>query len=115
MAYEDDQHNNEACTPQTDPHSLEAWMRLRGDTFDNQLQLVVNMSFQMGPCGITATQVREAIANTPSVARKFGVSSPAARLSSAKKAGILHKIRREGEREGAYVHAAYLYWLGEEE
>lgn len=105
-------HNNGAGLP-NDIHSLQAWMDLRGHTFANQLHLIVNMAFQMGPCGITATQVRQAIANTPGVAHLWGVSSPAARLSSAKKQGILVKRNTPGEREGRYVHVAYL--LDEEE
>jgi len=99
--------DNEAQLP-TDIHTLQAWMELRGDTFENQLHLIVNMAFQMGPCGITATQVRQAIANTPGVAHRWGVSSPAARLSSAKKHGLLVKVNTPGEREGRYVHIAYL-------
>ena len=100
--------NNIEAQHTTDLHSLQAWMNLRGHTFNNQLHLVVNMAYQSGPCGITATQVRQAIANTPAIANRFGVSSPAARLSSAKKHGILVKVNTPGEREGRYVHIAYL-------
>jgi len=100
--------NNIEAQNTTDLHSLQAWMELRGHTFANQLHLVVNMAYQAGPCGITATQVRHAIANTPGVAHLWGVSSPAARLSSAKKNGFLVKVNTPGEREGRYIHIAYL-------
>jgi len=89
-------------------HSLQAWFDNRHHAFENQLKLIVNMAFQCGLGGITATQVRNCIASNPEAVRKWGISSPAARLSTAKKEGILIKTKREGEREGAYVHVAHL-------
>ena len=101
-------NNNNGAVHLIDPHSFAAWMRLRGPTFNNQLHLVVGMAFQKGMEGITASEVREAIASVPCIANRFGVSSPAARLSSAKKNGLLVTVNIPGEREGRYVHAAHI-------
>ena len=89
-------------------HSMKAWFENRHGAFENQLKLVVNMAFHMGLEGITASQVRKVIASNPDAVLKWGISSPASRLSTAKKAGYLVKMKREGQREGSYVHIAHM-------